>query len=157
MCNVTQFRVANQPLPITPFRVHFWGWLTSMSSSIICEWPPRVLTPSTFITGARRSTRTPNPVLRDPGAWSYNISSRSVWTPIRLHTAPSKRSGPDQSFRLHWLWFSKNVVLHASCRVEEDPQCFLKTCLILLFCNVYGLHVTLHWSPFGPFTMSCKL
>ena len=41
MCNVTPFRVANQPLPITPFRVHFWGWLTSMSSSIICEWPPR--------------------------------------------------------------------------------------------------------------------
>ena len=40
MCNVTQFRAANQPLPITPFRVHFWGWLTSMSSSIICEWPP---------------------------------------------------------------------------------------------------------------------
>ena len=23
MCNVTPFRVANQPLPITPFRVHF--------------------------------------------------------------------------------------------------------------------------------------
>ena len=41
MCNVTPFRVANQPLPITPFRVHFWGWLTSMSSSILCEWPPR--------------------------------------------------------------------------------------------------------------------
>ena len=105
---------------ITPFRVHFWGALTSMHTTLVCEWPP--LPPRSWVLSTKfcnyrayLSKLTPvNPCMTFD---LINTQHFSQWFPLQnlVATGHSWAIWPlvDLSWSLHDLWPHQFILLQS--------------------------------------------